>query len=139
MRYDTSTDVTYFDTIEEIERLTEDERSQLRGVSRLYRFCANDYYLSRIDWSDPEDPIRRAIIPDAAELEQWGSFDPSGEVNFTVMPGVEHKYASTVLLLVSKKCGGICRYCFRKRVFIEGQDDILHDLDAYDTRHQRRL
>ena len=130
MRYDTAADVSYFDKIEQIEQLTEDEKSQLCEVSRLYRFCANDYYLSLIDWNDPEDPIRRAIIPDVAELQQWGNFDPSGEVNFTVMEGMEHKYASTALLLVSNACGGICRYCFRKRVFISTQGNILRDLPA---------
>ncbi len=64
------------------------------------------------------------------ELEKWGNFDPSGEQNFTIMPGLEHKYPSTVLLLVSNVCGGICRYCFRKRVFISSHGDIVNDLPA---------
>ncbi len=46
------------------------------------------------------------------------------------MPGVEHKYHSTILLLVSNVCEGICRYCFRKRVFFQSQKECLTDIDA---------
>jgi len=46
------------------------------------------------------------------------------------MPGVEHKYNSTALFLVSNVCDGICRYCFRKRVFIEPQEAYLRDVPA---------
>jgi len=35
-----------------------------------------------------------------------------------------------VLLLASNVCDGICRYCFRKRVFIEPQKEYLRDLPA---------
>jgi len=86
--------------------------------------------LSLIDWDDPDDPIRRLVIPNVCELQQWGNLDPSNEQSFTIMPGLEHKYAYTVLLLVSNVCGGICRYCFRKRVFISSHGQILTDLPA---------
>jgi len=35
-----------------------------------------------------------------------------------------------VLLLISNVCEGICRYCFRKRVFINPQSEYLRDLPA---------
>ena len=46
------------------------------------------------------------------------------------MPGLEHKYNSTALLLVSNVCEGICRYCFRKRVFRQSHKELLRDLPA---------
>jgi len=55
------------------------------------------------------------------------------------MPGLEHKYNSTAVFLVSNVCDGICRFCFRKRVFIEPQSDYLRDLPAalqYVRQHQ---
>jgi KamA family protein len=70
------------------------------------------------------------VIPDVREVEEWGRLDPSDEKTYTVMPGLEHKYPSTVLLLVSNVCEGICRYCFRKRVFIQPTSEHLHDLPA---------
>ena len=86
--------------------------------------------MSLIDWNDPDDPIRQIVIPHLQELDEWGRLDPSSEETYTVMPGLEHKYNSTVLLLVSNVCDGICRYCFRKRLFIEPQREYLRDLPA---------
>ena len=111
-------------------QLSERECVEMKTVSEKFAFCANDYYLSLINWDDPNDPIRRAIIPSMNELEEWGRLDPSDEGTYAVMPGLEHKYNSTALLLVSNACDGICRYCFRKRVFIDSQRECLKDLPA---------
>jgi len=102
----------------------------LKKVTDTFAFRANDYYLSLIDWDDPNDPIRQIIIPHIRELEEWGRLDPSSEETYTVLPGLEHKYNSTVLLLISNTCDGICRYCFRKRVFMEPHKEYLRDLPA---------
>ena len=97
--------------------MTPQQREALAAVTGQFAFRVNDYYLSLIDWDDPADPVRRIIIPDTDELEGWGRLDPSDEEAYTVLPGLEHKYPTTVLLLVSNVCEGICRYCFRKRCF----------------------
>lgn len=120
----------YLNKIEDIEGLSGDQQGQLSQVTEKYRFRSNDYYLSLIDWSDPCDPIRRIIVPDLCELKEWGNLDPSDEQGITVLPGVEHKYSSTVVLLVVNVCGGICRYCFRKRVFVKDHSKVLTDLPA---------
>ena len=116
--------------LEQISQLSVRQRSVLKEVTDKIPFRCNDYYLSLIDWDDPDDPIRRIVIPDIQELDEWGSLDPSNEQAYTVMPGLEHKYNSTVLLLVSNTCDGICRYCFRKRFFMDSQDYCLGDLPA---------
>ncbi|HIJ52203.1 MAG TPA: KamA family radical SAM protein [Planctomycetes bacterium] len=116
--------------IEQLEQLSEQEVAELQKVTDKFAFHCTDYYLSLIDWDDPEDPIRKVIIPDVRELEEWGRFDPSDEGEYTILPGLEHKYNSTALLLVSNICGGVCRYCFRKRVFMEPDRDFLQDLPA---------
>jgi KamA family protein len=46
------------------------------------------------------------------------------------MPGLQHKYRSTALLLVSNSCAGLCRYCFRKRIFITDHSEVLTELPA---------
>ncbi|HDS85651.1 MAG TPA: KamA family radical SAM protein [Phycisphaerales bacterium] len=122
--------VKYYRDIQDIEQLTQHERDALRQVTERFAFRANDYYLSLIDWDDPACPIRRLIIPHTDELEGWGRLDPSNEEAYTVLPGLEHKYHSTALLLVSNICEGICRYCFRKRVFIDPQKESLRDIPA---------
>ena len=129
----------YLTRIEQLEQLGPDERTELKQVTDQFAFRSNEYYLSLVDWDDPDDPIRRLIIPRLQELEQWGRLDPSDEKSYSIMPGLEHKYNSTALLLVSNVCDGICRYCFRKRVFINPRSECLKDLPAamqYIRRHE---
>ena len=123
-------DMRYITQIDQLEYLSETEQDELRSVTDQFDFRCNDYYLSLIDWDDPDDPIRRIIVPDVRELDEWGRFDPSDEKTYCVIPGLEHKYNSTVLLIVSNVCDGICRYCFRKRLFMNSQDESLQDLQA---------
>ena len=120
----------YYQNIQEIEQLSPSQRDTLAAVTDKFAFRVNDYYLSLVQWDDPADPIRRLIIPHVDELQGWGRLDPSNEEAYTVLPGLEHKYPSTALLLVSNVCEGICRYCFRKRVFIDPHKDSLRDVSA---------
>ena len=109
----------YFTKVEQLEHLSEQEKAELKKVTEQFAFRCNDYYLSLINWADADDPIRHIVIPHIKELEEWGRLDPSDEKAYTILPGLEHKYNSTALLLVSNMCEGQCRYCFRKRVFTE--------------------
>ena len=125
---DRRTRARYVLNLDKIPHLSEQERAKLADVARKYAFRANDYYLSLIDWSDPKDPIRRLVIPHERELSEWGQLDASSESKITVRKGVQHKYGSTVLLLVNEVCGAFCRYCFRKRLFLNGNDEVTYDL-----------
>jgi lysine 2,3-aminomutase len=120
----------YLTKIEQLEQLNTAEKTALKQVTEKFAFRSNDYYFSLIDWNDPNDPIRTIIIPNLQELNEWGRLDPSDEKSYCIMPGLEHKYPSTALLLVSNICDGICRYCFRKRVFINPQNEYLRDLSG---------
>jgi len=124
--------IRYLTRLEQIDQLSEQEKTELKKVTDRFPFRCNDYYLSLIDWDNPNDPIRTIIIPHLQELEEWGKLDPSDEHSYTVMPGVEHKYHSTAVFLVSNVCDGICRYCFRKRVFQNSKlvEACLRDVPA---------
>jgi len=122
-----------------LEQLSEQERTELKKVAERFAFRVNDYYLSLINWDDPDDPIRHIVIPNIQELEEWGRLDPSNEKAYTVIRGLEHKYNSVAVFLVTNKCDGLCRYCFRKRLFIESENEYLQDWDAayqYVSEHQ---
>ena len=116
--------------IQHLNRLSEQEIADLQKVTDKFSFRCSDYYLSLIDWDDPADPIRRIVVPNMQELDEWGRLDPSDEQAYTVIPGLEHKYHSTALFLVSNICDGICRYCFRKRVFMDSRRTRLRNIPA---------
>lgn len=121
------TENTYLKSIGEVNRHFDAGLSGLKETENNYPFLANQYYLSLIDWDDPKDPIRKIIIPDQAEMVEWGSLDPSMESRNTKSPGFQHKYGSTALMLISDNCGGFCRFCFRKRLFIKPEDEKIGD------------
>ena len=121
------TENTYLTSIAEVNRHFDAGLSGLDNIENTYPFLANQYYLSLINWDDPEDPIKKIIVPDSAEMVKWGSLDPSMEARNTKSPGLQHKYGATALMLISDNCGGFCRFCFRKRLFIKPEDEMIRD------------
>ena len=118
----------YLTKLEQIPQLSAIERKQLERVNELFIFRSNEYYQSLIDWNDPEDPIRRIVVPDTQELSGWGELDASNEEKFTKVKGLEHKYTSTALLLVNEVCAAYCRFCFRKRLFMNENEEVTKDI-----------
>lgn len=107
----------YITNILDLPQLTKTERNVLQKVTETYVFRLNEYYLGLINWHDPDDPIRKLVIPNESELGEYGKWDASDEYSNYVAKGCQHKYTTTALLLVSEVCGAYCRYCFRKRLF----------------------
>ena len=104
----------YITNIKRILELDEEEQRELAPVGEKFVFRSNSYYQSLINWDDPEDPIRRIIIPMGAEMENWGRLDASDEESYTVAPGIEHKYKDTALILVNDVCDMTKRARFAK-------------------------
>ncbi|MCI8515027.1 MAG: KamA family radical SAM protein [Lachnospiraceae bacterium] len=115
--------------VENFLHLNKEEVQVINQISDEYPMFTNEYYLSLIDPDDPEDPIRKMSIPSAWELEKGGDTDTSGESSNTVLPGMQHKYARTALILSTSKCSMYCRHCFRKRMVGLTDDEIAFQLD----------
>jgi lysine 2,3-aminomutase len=120
--------VRYVTRLDQVPQLSSAEVEELAPVAERYAFRANTYYLGLIDWSDPDDPIRRIAIPSRRELVDWGRLDASNEYLYVKTPGLEHKYEFTALLLVNDVCGGFCRFCFRKRLFMDDSEETSRDV-----------
>ena len=122
--------IKYLTKLEQIPQLSDSEREGMQKVNDKFVFRTNDYYQSLIDWDDPNDPIKRIIMPDVEELNEWGKLDASNEEKYTKVHGLEHKYSSTALLLVNEVCAAYCRFCFRKRLFMNENDEVTKDISA---------
>ncbi|MDN5341642.1 KamA family radical SAM protein [Oceanotoga sp. DSM 15011] len=120
--------VNYIHKLDNMKYISKEKLEKLKEVSKKYKFRSNEYYLSLIDWKDENDPIRKIIIPQYSELDEWGIEDASKEYSYTISKGLQHKYKDTVLLLINDLCGGFCRFCFRKRLFINIGDEVTRDI-----------
>jgi lysine 2,3-aminomutase len=128
----------YIRRVEQVEQLSGEEKTRVSAVVDKYVFRANDYYLGLIDWNDPEDPIRKIIIPREDELLEFGQLDASDEASNYAAPHVQHKYFNTALMMVSEVCGAYCRFCFRKRLFMDEVHETSLDISeglAYIREH----
>jgi KamA family protein len=115
-------------TLRSVPQLDGAAQMRLQPVSDKFAFRSNEYYQSLIDWNDPDDPIRRLVIPIEGELADWGRLDACDEADYTILPGLEYKYRDTAILLVNDVCGAICRFCFRKRVFLDDNTEVVRDV-----------
>lgn len=114
------------------------ETARYAEVIERYPMMITPYYLSLVDRSDPDDPIRRMCVPSFDEFEPGGSFDTSGEATNTKLEGLQHKYTQTALLLSTNQCAMYCRHCFRKRLVGLSDEELNKRVDeaaAYLTAH----
>jgi len=107
-------------SVEEIEKvlpLTESERKALNS-SGLFRVDITPYYISLIDPDDPDDPIRKQVIPTDKEMVPFTAMmeDSLAEDKHSPVPGLVHRYPDRVLMLVTTQCATYCRYCTRSRI-----------------------
>jgi lysine 2,3-aminomutase len=114
--------------LKQVPGLSEREVAELKPVEDKFVFRSNSYYDSLINWQDPADPIRKLIIPEKGELQEWGDLDASEEGAYTRVPGLQHKYRDTALLLINDICSAYCRFCFRKRLFLDSNDEVVRDI-----------
>ncbi|RCV64356.1 L-lysine 2,3-aminomutase (EF-P beta-lysylation pathway) [Methanophagales archaeon] len=110
----------------EYMELTPQKEAILQEIIDMHPMSITPYYLSLIDENDPDDPIRKMAVPSEEELSLIGSYDTSGERENTIMPGLQHKYAQTALILATNRCAMYCRYCFRKRLVGLPTEEIMH-------------
>jgi KamA family protein len=106
-----------------------DDQTRMDAISQDFPRSITSYYLSLINFSDPDDPIRKMAIPSVRETDLTGSFDTSGEADNTVIDGLQHKYAQTVMMLSTNQCAMYCRHCFRKRLVGLSDDEVAKHFD----------
>ncbi|MGY8635547.1 lysine 2,3-aminomutase [Bradyrhizobium sp. 14AA] len=96
-------------------------------ANNITRYHVTSFYREQITNSGYYDELKYIVEPSVEEFDSPGSLDTSGEHNNTVVPGLQHKYDQTGLLLVTDRCASYCRYCFRKRIVGKNSDEIVPD------------
>jgi len=115
--------VRTLEVLEKILRLSEDERLAIARRTGSLPFAVTPYYLGLIDPEDPQQPLRRTMIPVMDEyLRASGEAeDPLAEDRDSPVPCIVHRYPDRVLFLVANTCASNCRYCTRSRI-VENPD-----------------
>ena len=98
--------------------LPEAKRADAEAVAERYAVAVTPALAAMIDADDPLDPIARQFIPDAAELATLPQEreDPIGDLAFSPVEGIVHRYPDRVLLKAVHVCPVYCRFCFRREM-----------------------
>jgi len=113
-------------------------RNSIRSISELSKFIQlsdnevkpegmqgqslplriSPYYLSLLDPVDPEQSLRKSVVPvfDEFLVHPGEAADPLAEEHDSPVPNIVHRYPDRVLFLVTGFCSTYCRYCTRTRM-----------------------
>ncbi len=114
--------IRHVDQLERMIRLSDAERTAIQKSQTKLPMGITPYFMSLLAKDDPCDPLRRTVVPTAAEFITAAdeAEDPLGEESMSPVPGLVHRYPDRVLLLVLDFCSTYCRYCTRSRVVGHG-------------------
>ena len=109
------------ETLEELKEyidLTQEEEEGIRQCLGSFRMAITPYYLSLIDLNDPNDPVRKQAVPQAAELYFAPEEDADSlhEDVYSPVKGLTHRYPDRALFLLTDMCAAYCRHCTRRRM-----------------------
>jgi KamA family protein len=132
--------VVSIEDLDKVLHMSPDEKEHLMKVAKRHPMRIPKYYFDLIDWSDENDPIKKLAVPNEMELNAAGDYDTSGESTNTKMPGLQHKYGTTALVLSTNVCFMYCRHCFRKRMVGYSSEEInnrLEEATEYISSHKQ--
>jgi lysine 2,3-aminomutase len=121
-QWQTSHRIRSLSQLESMISLSDDERAAFTQSGTVLPLGITPYYMSLVSPDDPNQPIRRTVIPTVHEMVRTAgeADDPLGEETMSPVPGLVHRYPDRVLLLLSDFCSTYCRYCTRSRVVGHG-------------------
>jgi len=124
---------------DKILKLTDSERKALTSQGR-FRVDITPYFVSLIDPEDPNDPVRRQVIPTADEIRPFTGMmeDSLAEDLHSPVPGLVHRYPDRVLMLVTTQCASYCRYCTRSRIVGDPAATFSHSEFELQLEYLRR-
>jgi lysine 2,3-aminomutase len=116
-RWQLSNRINTPEEFEQVIPLSDSERKAL-SAAHLFRVDITPYFISLIDPDDPDDPIRKQVVPTDTEMTPFTAMmeDSLAEDRHSPVPGLVHRYPDRALMLVTTQCASYCRYCTRSRI-----------------------
>ncbi|MEE4178382.1 MAG: KamA family radical SAM protein [Bacteroides sp.] len=109
---------TSLTALSRIMNLGENEIKPRPGVNDSLPLRITPYYASLLDCSDPDQAIRRTVVPvfDEFLVSPGEASDPLSEGHDSPVPNLVHRYPDRVLFLSTGFCSAYCRYCTRSHM-----------------------
>jgi lysine 2,3-aminomutase len=106
-----------------------DDGPRLEDAARSMAIAITPEMAALIDRRNPDDPIARQFVPDAAETVIVGDelADPIGDEARSPIKGIVHRYPDRVLLKPVHVCPVYCRFCFRREKVGPGGDALSEE------------
>ena len=100
--------------------------AEVAAVAERFAVAITPDMAALVDPTDPEDPIARQFLPQAAELvlAPEERADPIGDHRFAPLKGIVHRYPDRVLLKPAHVCPVYCRFCFRREEVGPGSESL---------------
>ncbi len=85
-------------------------------VAERYAVAMTPLLVGLVEPGNEDDPIARQFVPDLRELEISPSErpDPIGDIAYSPVKGIVHRYPDRLLLTPLLHCPVYCRFCFRR-------------------------
>jgi lysine 2,3-aminomutase len=126
--------ITTYSELQSYLNLSEEERTFNNEDKTSLPLRIPSYFLQLIDPSNPQDPLRRQVVPTCNEQQvfEQEQIDPLREVSHSVSDRLIHRYPSRAAFLTTDICPIHCRHCFRRRFTgtFQGPASELQTLDA---------
>ena len=108
--------VTSIDQLLSCLDLTTEQLSTSQQAASQFALKVPQAFIQRMEPGNPRDPLLLQVLPVAAEMVSSPDYnqDPLEESKHNPVPGIVHKYANRLLLVISPACAINCRYCFRR-------------------------
>ncbi|MCC2650170.1 MAG: lysine 2,3-aminomutase [Microvirga sp.] len=102
----------------EADLVAPEQIAGIEAVAERYAVAISPAMAALIDPKNPNDPIARQFVPDAAELTTTPEErdDPIGDLAHSPVEGIVHRYPDRVLLKAVHVCPVYCRFCFRREM-----------------------
>lgn len=131
---------TDVESLSTVLNLSQTHIDNINAVSKKYRFSLSPYFLSMIDYNNPNDVVMKQSIPQIEELDESGELDPMDEAGTSLHSCITRRYPDRLIINVTNKCAMFCRHCQRRRLILDKDTSLPKEqlLKAFDYIRENR-